>query len=375
VVQRQRGTDRSRRTSAVIGLPVIPPAWASAWVTVLRSWLARGQAAVAPAPLRIVEAMLSSLDAAALAALCQLGIPDNLDGSTTVAELAARVGADADDLGRLVVYGAARGFLRLDRRGRPRPNAVTRFLRTDHPGGWRAWVDFTGSPDVRASIARLGDAIATGQGAFELANGASFFDRAATDQALGESFDAAMAAGGRLHGLALAEALDWSDTRRVADIGGGTGALLGELVGREPHLEGVLLDLAPVIGRAVANPAVEAIAGDAFLAVPGDCDAYLLVNVLHDWGDDDAARLLQRVATDSPPAARVIVVERVRRVRPVDDLATRSDLLMLALAPGGRERTRAEFEALARRTGLTLVGAVALASADWAFTFVHTDPR
>ena len=87
-------------------------------------------------------------------------------------------------------------------------------------------------------MARLGDAMATGQGAFELANGVSFFDRAATDPALGESFDAAMAAGGRLHGLALAEALDWSETRRVADIGGGTGALLGELVGREPIWQG-----------------------------------------------------------------------------------------------------------------------------------------
>ena len=198
-------------------------------------------------------------------------------------------------------------------------------------------MDFAASPDVRAAMARLGDAMATGQGAFELANGVPFFDRAATDPALGEPFDAAMAAGGRLHGLALAEALDWSETRRVADIGGGTGALLGELVGRETHLAGVLLDVVSVIGRAVTSPAVEAIAGDAFVAVPGGCDAYLLVNVLHDWGDDDAVRLLQRVATDSPPGARVIVVESVRRGRPVNDLATTTDLLMLAVAPGGRE--------------------------------------
>ena len=134
----------------------------------------------------------------------------------------------------------------------------------------------------------------------------------------------------------------------------------------------MLLDVASVVGRAVTSPAVEAIAGDAFVAVPGDCDAYLLVNVLHDWGDDDAVRLLQRVASDSPPGARVIVVESVRRGRPVNDLATTTDLLMLAVAPGGRERTRAEFEVLARRAGLTLVGAVALASADWAFTFVRT---
>ncbi len=36
--------------------------------------------------------------------------------------------------------------------------------------------------------------------------------------------DAAMAAGGRMHGLALARAIDWSEHRLVCDVGGGDGS-------------------------------------------------------------------------------------------------------------------------------------------------------
>jgi hypothetical protein len=58
-------------------------------------------------------------------------------------------------LGRLVRYAAARGWVALDRHGRVRPKPVMRFLHADHPGGWRAWVEFMGGEEVLAAIGRL----------------------------------------------------------------------------------------------------------------------------------------------------------------------------------------------------------------------------
>ena len=49
-----------------------------------------------------------------------------------------------------------------------------------------------------------------------------------------------------------------------------------------------------------------------------------------------------------------------------DGVALRSDLLMLALTAGGRERTVPELRALASRAGLTLLRSVPLASGDQA---------
>jgi hypothetical protein len=248
-----------------------------------------------------------------------------------------------------------------------RPTAVTRFLADDHPGGWRAWVDFAGGPEVVAATARLADAVRTGGDAFALANGAPFFEWLPAHPDRARAFDGAMAAGGRLHALTLAAAVDWGTSRRVCDVGGGDGTLLRTLLGELPTLEGVLLDLPHVVAGAAPAPRFSAVGGDAFESVPDGCDTYLLVNVVHDWGDDDCVRLLRSVRTAAPEGARLIVVEAERSDAPSDDIAGRTDLLMLVLAPGGRERTGAEVTALATSAGWRVERVAHLASADAAY--------
>lgn len=353
------------RARDVVGAPALPPPGPAAAVERLRAAVATLHRRLAPPPLQILEGLLGILDHAALTALCRLDVPDRLDGPVTLDELARRVDADAELVRRLVGYAAARGWLRLDRRGRVRPNRTTRFLRRDHPGGWRAWVDFAGGPEVVSAVTRLALDPRTPD-AFAAANGAAFFDWYADHPDRHQAFDAAMAAGGRLHGLALAAAVDWTSATRVCDVGGGTGALLGVLLERQPHLRGVLFDLAPVVARADEHERVDVIAGDAFAGLPAGCDTYLFVNVLHDWDDADAVRLLSGVPAGGADgrSVRAIVVDGERRTRPTDGIALRTDLLMLAVAPGGRERTTSEFEALAARAGLRLRRTVRLATGD-----------
>jgi SAM-dependent methyltransferase len=318
---------------------------------------------------RVVEAMLAGLDQAVVVVLCRLDVPDRLTRRTTVAALAGELGADAAALDRLLRYAAARDWVRVDRRGRVVPTRALRFLRRDHPGGWRAWVDFAGGDDVTRAVGALETAVRDGGDPFAVANGAAFFAWTAEHRERGSAFDAAMAAGARMHGLVLAAALDWSHSKVVCDVGGGTGELLATLLGVHAHLEGVVLDLPHVVARATRAPRLRVEAGDAFRAVPADCDTYLFVNVLHDWADDDAARLLHVAHDALPPSGRVVVVEHERRAVPLDDIGTRSDLLMLALTPGGRERTTAEFDRLAAAAGLRRAASVTLASGDRAQVF------
>jgi hypothetical protein len=188
-------------------------------------------------------------------------------------------------------------------------------------------------------------------------------------------FDAAMAAGARMHGLLLARVLDWSDQRRVCDVGGGDGTLLATLLAHHPHLEGAVLELPEVAARLPDRPRITAIPGDAFAAVPDGFDTYLLVNVVHDWDDRDAQRLLARVAeaAAAPDATatpvRIVVVESRARTRPTADIALSADLLMLALTPGGRERTIEELTSLGRAAGLRRGRWLALPSGDVAIVF------
>jgi hypothetical protein len=322
---------------------------------------------MAPAPVRVLEGLWGLLDHAALVALCELGVPEALTGPRTATALAGHVGADPAALDRLLRYSAARGWVRLDRRGRFRPTAVTRFLRADHPGGWRAWVAFAGGAEVVAATRSLADAVRSGGDAFALANGTSFFDWLPAHPERARAFDGAMAAGGRMHALGLAAGLDWGSATKVCDVGGGDGALLRTLLAEFPTIEGVLLDLPHVVDGAAPAERFSTVGGDAFESVPGGCDTYLLVNVVHDWDDDDVVRLLGSVRAAAPVGARLVVVEAERSARPGDDIGARTDLLMLVLAPGGRERTKAEMTSLATAAGWRVDEAVRLASTDLAY--------
>ena len=101
---------------------------------------------------------------------------------------------------------------------------------------------------------------------------------------------------------------------RLVDVGGGAGNLLAAILRSAPGLTGVLFDrpgVAPAAearlrGAGVADRC-ELVPGDFFASVPAGADAYVLSRVLHDWDDEDAGRILDRVRAamgdEEPPAA------------------------------------------------------------------------
>lgn len=346
---------------AILGVPFLPPARVTAAGSRLRAALRRVERGLAPPPLRILEGVFGVLDYGALVALCRAGVPEALTRRTTVEALAHRVDVDAERLGRLLRFAATRGWVRIGRDGQVAPTRVLRFLRIDHPGGWRAWVEFAGGDEFAAAVAH----------GFSAAHGMPFFDWMASHPERGAAFNGAMAAGARMHALALDAAFDWSGPLSVCDVGGGTGALLRVLLDRHPTMTGTVLDLPDVVASAVSHPRLTAVAGDAFASVPAGHDVYLLVNVLHDWGDDDAGRLLARVAAAAKPSARVVVVESDAAAWRHNPVTVAADLLMAALTEGGRERTVEEFAALSGAAGLRLSRSVPLASGDVAQEYVR----
>ena len=356
------------RAADVVGVPLLPPAGATAGVERARAWIGAAHRALVPPPVRILDAMLAPLDAAVLGAICSLGLPDALHGRVTMTELAERVGIDADRLTRLVRYAHTRGWVRLDRKERVRPTRVTRFLRREHPGGWSGWVEFASHADVLGALAVLGSDPRAAD-PFAIANGASFFEWCTAHSERQAAFDAAMAAGARMHALVLSSALDWSATRRVCDVGGGTGELVRVLLSAHPQLEGVVTEIPTVAARVQPVERLSVRSADAFEFAEPDCDRYLFVNVLHDWSDDDAVRLLTTVRRVAPVHSEVVVVEGEKRERPVPGIALSTDLLMMALTPGGRERTTHEISAIGERSGWKHHRSIALASGDYAHVF------
>jgi SAM-dependent methyltransferase len=361
------------RPRDVLGVPVLPPGRVTQTGNRVRELLGRVHRSMAPPPVRILEGLFGMLEHRVMVALCEIGVPDALTGPRRIPELAAALDSDEAQLERLLRFAAARGWVRIDRRQRVRPTRITTFLRTDHPGGWRAWVDFAGGDEVVAAVGRL-SLRAGAHHSFVEANGTPFFEWMATHPDRWQVFDRAMAAGGRMHALGLASVLDWGDGERVCDVGGGTGDLLATLLDLTPGLDATVFDLPDVVARAVDHPRLTRVGGDAFVEVPRGFDTYLLVNVLHDWDDEDALRILRRVAEAAGPDARVVIVDSERTRVPRDDLAISADVLMAALTDGGKERDTDEFAELGRQAGLRLVRTLRLPSADVAHV-LRPQPR
>lgn len=150
--------------------------------------------------------------------------------------------------------------------------------------------------------------------------------------------------------------IDWSRFVTVVDVGGGQGILLAAILAAHPGLRGHLVDLPPTAAAArdtfsahgVADR-VDVTAGSFFDPLPAGADAYLLVDILHDWDDEQADRILARCVEAARPTSRILVIEPVGGQHG----STEMDLIMLALY-GGRERTLTEFRTLAAAHDLAL---------------------
>ena len=278
-------------------------------------------------------------------------------GAERVEDLAERTGTDAGALGRMLRHLACHGVFAEPSPGRFTINETADLLRSDHPSGMRMMFDldeFGGRMDL--VFTELIHTIRTGRPAWETVFGAPFWDYLAADPAMAASFDATMAASTR---NTAATAYDWSGVRHVVDVGGGTGALLAEVLRANAGIRGTLLDLPDTVGRGrrfLAERGLDGrceFAGQSFFdPLPAGGDVYLLSAVIHDWDDEPATAILRRCAEAAGDAGHVVIVESHGTAGDDPGMFAEMNLRMLVLS-GGRERSIEDYKALAAAAGLT----------------------
>ena len=74
------------------------------------------------------------------------------------------------------------------------------------------------------------------------------------------------------------------------------------------------------------------------------------MEIIHDWGDDEAVAILHAVRRAASPPAKVLVIETIVPDDPGPDWSKMLDIHMLTLL-GGRQRTQQEYAALLARSG------------------------
>src|ERR687883_498374 len=236
----------------------------------------------------------------AIGVIARLGVADQLEAYPRESdELARAVGADPQALYRVLRLLASLGVFAEAAPGSFALTPLGETLRSDAPDSVRNFAITETAPGHWLPWGRLHESVRSGRPMAREALGMELFEWYAQNPEEAGFFSAAM---GNLSALAaneLVRVYDFARVRTVADIGGAHGVLLAAALRANPTARGILFDLPHVI--ATAREAIEAqglsdrcelVAGDFFEAVPEGADLHLLKQIVHDWDDERATRLL-----------------------------------------------------------------------------------
>ncbi|MCF7698880.1 acetylserotonin O-methyltransferase [Loktanella sp. M215] len=293
-----------------------------------------------------------------LLALVRLDLPAQLlDSPAATATLAARSRIPLDRMTVLLNAAASLGLLR---RSRDLWSLTTRGAA------------LAGVPGLQGMIAHhdvlyrdLTDPVAFFRGEVETELAAFwpyvFGAGGATDPDVTATYSALMADSQRLVAADTIAAIDWSASRRVMDVGGGTGAFLTALGTAQPHLHLTLFDLPAVAPAATDRFAADGLTDRSTIvtgsfrddSLPAGADTITLVRVLYDHAGDTVLALLRAAHAALPPGGRLVISEPMTGGSAPARAGDAYFALYCMAMRTGRARSAAQITALLGQAGFT----------------------
>jgi len=214
---------------------------------------------------------------------------------------------------------------------------------------WNAWAEL---PGYIAGEGEVPYVAANGKGVFDFyaenPESAAPFNEFMTFFSLGEI-------------PVVVEMYDWTpfEGKTVVDVGGNYGPVMGALKARYPSMTTISFDLPEVIEAAAEPPeGVELVGGNFFdgSTIPKTDGAIFMKHILHDWNDADSTKILQACKEALLPGGKVIIADAVLpdagEASELKVPQTQLDCLMGVI--GGKERTKAQWDALAAASGYSV---------------------
>ncbi|XP_039154655.1 flavone 3'-O-methyltransferase 1-like [Eucalyptus grandis] len=170
---------------------------------------------------------------------------------------------------------------------------------------------------------------------FKLVNGVILFDYTRIDPRYNNHFNNAMKS---MSTIFMGKFMDthcrFKNAKMVVHVRGAVGECLELILSKHPDLRGINFDLPHVVKNGLSYPWQ-----------------------FHSCTDEFVIQLLKKFWNALPASGKVVIIDPVSPEYPGSDLVTRatftSDMVMLALPPGGKDRTLREVEVVARAAGFS----------------------
>ncbi len=317
-----------------------------------------------PNPQPVLDLIEAFRHSKTMFAAVSMGVFEALHESpATAAELAAKLGADAGAMGRLLDGCAALGLVR-KQAGVYRNDAVAEtYLYAGSAHSLRGYVRYSDEA-LYGMWGHLDDAVREGTHRWKQSFGlegpifSAFFR---TGEAM-RDFLMGMHGFGMLTSPRVVGAFDLSRFRRLVDLGGATGHLAIAACERYAELRAVVFDLPRAtalareqVAKSAPHRRIEVVAGDFFEDELPEADLYYVGRILHDWTEAKIERLLGRVFARLPEGGALLIGEKLLEEDGVGPLAASMQSLNMLIVTEGRERSLSEYAGLLRRVGFGAV--------------------
>ena len=275
-------------------------------------------------------------------------------------EIADYLNADPHNILRIMRALASQGIFRQNRDGRFSLNGMAKGL-LNQPGSLRHVILHHMGPINWNLMSNLEYSVRSGNDAFTNKYGKEIYEFLKDHPDEYALFDQSMS---NLSDLGLApifQVYDFSKFALIADIGGGEGFFLANILQRNPGCKGILFDTpealvkAPeILTRHQVEGRVLTVPGNFFNSIPASGDLYILKNIIHNWGDEPGVQLLKKIHQSIGPDGMLLIIEMVISSGNEPSPGKLLDIQMMATMAGGKERTAEEYRILLEKSGFTL---------------------
>jgi demethylspheroidene O-methyltransferase len=180
----------------------------------------------------------------------------------------------------------------------------------------------------------------------------------AGSQSGAQGYSALMAATQPMVSQQIIDSYDFSQHRRMLDIGGGSGGFTLAIAKAASNLNFGIFDLPEVVETAkvrIAGTTNVTLHPGSFKtdALPGDYDLVTLVRILHDHDDDVVTALLAKIRAALPAGGRLLIVEPMAETSAAPRMGDAYFGLYLWAMGSGRPRSLKKLQAMLANAGFS----------------------